>query len=103
MHQHQQREMPRAHKRTQTRFHANVATRSSSSQGVIKDLSANGICFQLRTDIQARLGMEVKIDSEELGHITGTVQWVRGDRIGVRLKLSSNTAAQISSYFKYFH
>ena len=34
--------------------------------------------------------------------ITGMVRWYRGDKIGIKLNLSSNTAAQISSYYKHF-
>ncbi|MCG5476716.1 MAG: PilZ domain-containing protein, partial [Sinorhizobium fredii] len=42
------------------------------------------------------------IRSAELGLLTGIVRWNRGDRIGIKLKLSSNTAAQIASYYKFF-
>lgn len=88
--------------RTQTKITGNVSCRTGSSNGIVKDLSDEGICFQLFFDIGARIGQEVTIRSEELGLLTGTVRWNRGDRIGIKLKLSSNTAAQIASYFKFF-
>ncbi|MCV9960529.1 PilZ domain-containing protein [Pararhizobium sp. BT-229] len=88
--------------RTTTKFTGQVTCKGGSSRGIVKDLSESGICFQLYFDINAKTGQEVSIESEEFGHLTGIVQWYRGDRIGIRLDTSSNTAAQISSYFKYF-
>ena len=92
----------RATQRTQTKITGTVTVKSGSSSGIVKDLSAAGICFQLYFDIHARTGQEVSINSNEFGHLTGVVQWYRGDKIGIRLDMSSKTAAQISSYFKYF-
>ena len=88
--------------RTTTKFTGEVTCKGGTSRGIVKDLSAAGICFQLYFDIHARTGQEVSINSNEFGHLTGVVQWYRGDRIGIRLDMSSKTAAQISSYFKYF-
>lgn len=92
----------RATPRTQTKITGNVSCKTGSSNGLVKDLSAEGICFQLYFDIGARIGQEVTIRSEELGVLTGIVRWSRGDRIGIKLNLSSNTAAQIASYYKFF-
>ena len=88
--------------RTATKFTGEVTCKGGTSRGIVKDLSAAGICFQLYFDIHARTGQEVSINSNEFGHLTGVVQWYRGDKIGIRLDMSSKTAAQISSYFKYF-
>ena len=88
--------------RAQTKITGNVSCKTGSSNGIVKDLSDEGICFQLFFDIGARIGHEVTIRSEELGLLTGIVRWNRGDRLGIKLKLSSNTAAQIASYYKFF-
>ncbi|WVT74923.1 PilZ domain-containing protein [Sinorhizobium chiapasense] len=88
--------------RTQTKITGMVTCKTGSSNGVVKDLSDEGICFQLYFDIGAKTGQEVTIRSEELGFLTGMVRWYRGDKIGIKLNLSSNTAAQISSYYKHF-
>jgi hypothetical protein len=93
---------PRVSSRDQTKITGTVTCKTESTNGIVKDLSDQGICFQLLFDIGARAGQEVTIESEELGHLTGMVRWCRGDRIGVKLNLSSNTAAQISSYYKFF-
>ena len=88
--------------RNQTKITGTVTCRSGSSNGIVRDLSDEGICFQLLFDIGARMGQEVTIRSEQLGFLTGMVRWARGDKIGIKLNLSSNTAAQISSYYKFF-
>ncbi|SDA66584.1 PilZ domain-containing protein [Sinorhizobium sp. NFACC03] len=92
----------RAGARTQTKITGMVTCKTGSSNGVVKDLSDEGMCFQLYFDIGAKTGQEVTIRSEELGFLTGMVRWYRGDKIGIKLNLSSNTAAQISSYYKHF-
>lgn len=97
-----QQVVERKAKRTETKFTAEVSCKGGKSRGFVKDLSPGGICFQLYFDINAKTGQEVTIDSDELGHLTGIVHWYRGDRIGIRLHASSNTSAQVSSYFKYF-
>ncbi len=93
----------RAAPRTRTKITGTVTCNKLSSIGTVTDLSANGICFQLVLDINAKTGQHVTIESEELGYLTGMVQWYRGNRIGIKLKLSSNTAAQIASFYKFFH
>ena len=99
---HYQQTIERKTVRTTTKFTGEVTCKGGMSRGIVKDLSAAGICFQLYFDINARTGQEVTINSNEFGHLTGVVQWYRGDKIGIRLDMSSKTAAQISSYFKYF-
>lgn len=88
--------------RDQTKITGTVTCKTGSSNGIVKDLSDQGICFQLLFDIGVRTGQEVTIQSQELGRLTGIVRWCRGDRIGIKLNISSNTAAQISSYYKFF-
>jgi len=92
----------RVSSRARTNITGNVSCKTGSSNGIVRDLSEEGICFQLLFDIGAQTGQEVSIRSEELGFLTGILRWTRGDRIGIKLKLSSNTAAQIASYFKFF-
>jgi hypothetical protein len=92
----------RASTRTQTKITGNVIWKTKSSNGVVVDLSDEGICFQFHSDIGLRAGDEVTIRSDELGFLNGTVRWASGNRIGIKLKLSSNTAAQIASYYRFF-
>jgi hypothetical protein len=88
--------------RTQTKITGNVSFKTKSSNGVVVDLSEEGICFQFDSDIGVRTGYEVTIRSNELGFLNGVVRWARGDRIGIKLNPSSNTAAQIASYYRFF-
>ncbi|AGG74345.1 ATP-binding protein [Sinorhizobium meliloti] len=92
----------RASSREETKITGTVTCKTGSTNGIVVDLSDEGICFRLLFDIGARTGQEVTIRSEELGFLSGMVRWARGDRIGIKLNLSSNTAAQISSYYKFF-
>lgn len=89
--------------RTRTRFFANACCRDKDTRSEVVDLSSSGLALRLFSDIQAAPGQEIIIDSPELGHLTGKVCWRRDDRIGVQLTPSTNLAAKIASYFRYFH
>lgn len=88
--------------RTKTKITGSVTYKTWSGNGVVVDMSEEGICFQFDSDIGLRTGDEVAICSNELGFLNGVVRWASGDRIGIKLKLSSNTAAQIASYYRFF-
>lgn len=93
----------RAAERTKTRIFATVTYVSQSVRARVIDLSATGIALELESPISASVNSQVSVDSEDLGHITGTVQWNHGGRIGLKLSLSSNTLAKLASYFRFFH
>lgn len=88
--------------RAQTKITGNVRFKTRSSNGVVVDLSKEGICFQFDSDIGVRPGYEVTISSNELGFLNGVVRWARGNKVGIKLNLSSNTTAQIESYYRFF-
>ena len=75
--------------RSKTRIFATVHYFSQSTRGRVVDLSATGMALEL--------------ESEDLGFIEGVVQWQHMNRLGLQLKLSTNTLAQLSSYFRFFH
>lgn len=89
--------------RTKTRIYGTVKYFNQSAKGRVVDLSATGIALELQEAFSAADGSRVKIESEELGFIEGTVRWCRGSRIGIQLHLNTNALAQVSSYFRFFH
>ncbi|MCB5204800.1 PilZ domain-containing protein [Neorhizobium sp. T786] len=93
----------RAAARTRTRIFATVRYYNQSARGRVVDLSATGMALELEERFNAADGSRVKIESDELGFIEGTVRWCRGSRIGIELHLNSNALAQVSSYFRFFH
>lgn len=93
----------RAAERTKTRIYATVTYVQQSARARVIDLSATGIALELETPINASVNSKVSVDSDDLGHITGMVQWNHGGRIGLKLSLSTNTLAKLSSYFRFFH
>ena len=93
----------RGAERTKTRIYATVSYVQQSTRARVIDLSATGIALELETPISASVNSQVSVDSDDLGHITGVVQWNHGGRIGLKLSLSTNTLAKISSYFRFFH
>lgn len=88
--------------RSRVALTAKVTCRGKTSGGTVVDFSDACVTIQLAYDIAAIQGQSVSIVSEEIGHLTGMVQWARGDKISVRLATSSNTTAKFESYFKQF-
>src|SRR5690606_23882580 len=93
----------RGAERTKTRIYATVRYFKQTAYGRVINLSATGIALELESPIDAAANSQVSIDSVDLGHLTGTVKWNHGGRLGLKLSLSTNTLAQISSYFRFFH
>lgn len=89
--------------RTKTRIYATVTYVQQSARARVIDLSETGIALELEEPISAAANSQVRIVSPELGHLTGIVVWNHGGRLGLRLSLSTNTLAQLSSYFRFFH
>ncbi|KXG86840.1 PilZ domain-containing protein [Agrobacterium bohemicum] len=89
--------------RSQTRIYGTVQYFNQSVRGRVVDLSATGMALELDGSFAAAKGSRVKVQSDDLGFIEGTVQWQHMNRLGLQLKLSTNTLAQLSSYFRFFH
>lgn len=69
----------------------------------IIDISRTGLCLSLKGWIGARPGSNIRIRTSELGLIEGTVRWYRAGKMGIKLDETTNTAAQVNSYFKHYH
>lgn len=89
--------------RSKTRIYGTVQYLNQKVQGRVVDLSATGMALELEGAFAAAKGSRVKVQSEDLGFIEGTVQWQHQNRLGLQLSLSTNTLAQLSSYFRFFH
>ncbi|MBD8689777.1 MULTISPECIES: PilZ domain-containing protein [Rhizobium/Agrobacterium group] len=89
--------------RSKTRIYGTVHYLNQTASGRVVDLSATGMALELEGPFAAAKGSRVKVESEDLGYIEGIVQWQRGSRLGLKLELSTNTLAQLSSYFRFFH
>ena len=93
----------RAAARKRTRIFGTVSYYNQSSRGRIVDLSATGLAMDLEGAFHAADGSRVRIESEELGVLEGTVTWCRSGRLGIRFNPNSNANAKVSSYFRFFH
>jgi hypothetical protein len=98
------KDMPvRATDRSNVRIFATVRVMHQSTRGRVVDLSPSGMALDLEKPVQAMAGQMVTIESEELGRLSGTIRWLRNGRLGIQYKLSTNSLAQITSYFRFFH
>lgn len=67
------------------------------------DISRTGMCIILKGWLNAGPGATVRVRCNELGLIEGTVRWYRAGKMGIHLAETSNTQAQVASYFRHFH
>jgi PilZ domain len=89
--------------RKRTRITGTVRYGMQQSPGRVVDLSAAGMALDLERPLSAAVGSRIRVESEALGLIDGTVQWCHGTRLGVAFDHSSNAFAKVSSYFRFFH
>lgn len=89
--------------RSKTSIYGTVRYYNQAAEGRVVDLSATGMALELRGPFHAANGSRVRIESDDLGFLEGTVVWTRGSRLGIKLQLSTNSLAKISSYFRFFH
>lgn len=93
----------RAAPRRKTRVAGKVTYYGQAVEGRIVDLSATGLALDLASPFKAAAGSPVKIESDDLGVLEGTVKWLHNGRLGIEFRPNSNAAAQVSSYFRFFH
>lgn len=89
--------------RKRTRIFGTVHYYNQAAKGRVVNLSATGMALDLTGPFHAASGSAVRIESEELGILEGIIKWAHGGRLGIEFKPNSNAAAQVSSYFRFFH
>jgi PilZ domain len=89
--------------RRHTRLIGSVRYLNRETEGRVVDLSPTGIALDLAGAFLGAAGSKVRIESDNLGAIEGTVRWMRNGRIGVEFGRNSNAAAQVAAYFRFFH
>jgi len=89
--------------RRNTRLIGTIKYLNRETEGRIVDLSAYGVAVDLAGSFLGAAGSRVRIECEEIGSLEGTVRWMRDGRIGIEFSRNSNAAAQVTSYFRFFH
>jgi hypothetical protein len=89
--------------RRKTSISGTVKYYSQITKGRVVDLSETGMALDLSGPFNAANGSPVRIESEELGILEGTVKWFHRGRLGIQFLPTSNAAAQVSSYFRFFY
>lgn len=69
----------------------------------IVDVSTTGMALDLAGPFRGTRGSRVRIECPELGTLEGVIRWMRDGRLGVEFDSSSNAAAQVTAYFRFFH
>ncbi len=89
--------------RKTTRILSTVRYVNLSAKGRVVNLSATGMALDLNGPFPAAAGSSVQIECEQFGILEGTIKWCHSGRLGIEFKPNSNAAAQVSSYFRFFH
>lgn len=89
--------------RKKTRIYGTVRYYNQAAKGRVVDLSDTGMALDLSGPFHAAAGSAVRIESDELGILEGTIKWCHGGRLGIEFRPNSNAAAQVSAYFRFFH
>jgi hypothetical protein len=76
---------------------------ASLTPGQVVDISTTGLAFDLAGPFRGIRGSKVRIECRELGALEGIVQWLKNGRVGIEFDGSSNAAAQVTAYFRFYH
>jgi hypothetical protein len=89
--------------RTRCRIAATLTYLGRPTPGQVIDISTTGMAFDLGGPFNGMRGSKVRIECRELGALEGQVKWLKSGRIGIEFNASSGAAAQVTSYFRFFH
>lgn len=89
--------------RSPVRIHGTVKIMQQTSPMRIVNLSQQGMALDIERPIQVLPGQQIEVLTEELGPIDGIVCWYSNGRLGLRYKMTTRAAAQVSSYFRFYH
>lgn len=92
----------RQHTRFRCRIRVRVNVRNQEHEGYALDMSEEGM--RVSTDSVADIwtGDEVEVFSEELGLVSGRVQWREPGEFGILFDQTTNTLAKVEHIRKYF-
>lgn len=88
--------------RFRCRIRVRIQVRNKHFEGYALDLSEEGARVSTDTIADIWTGDEAEIVSEELGLLTGRIQWREPGQFGLLFDNSTNTAAKINHIRKYF-
>ena len=74
-----------------------------TSGGMVVDISDDGVGIEMHNTSSISKGNFVELNNEKIGCIAGVVRWVRPRMIGVEFDRTSNNAAKVAAFFKFFH
>jgi PilZ domain. len=89
--------------RSRCRIDSKVRHLNQQVDARVVNVSRAGVALELFGKLHAASGSTVQIENPSLGLLEGTVRWCRNGRLGVHLRQSSKTLAQMSAYFRNFH
>lgn len=94
----------RREERNQVRLMGSLRYMTQELSCRVVNLSAEGIGLQLTGKHAMTIGAPVTFTSPELGHLRGSVVRIGNDGVvGLKLRHTTNTLAQVSAYFRFFH
>ncbi|KAA0689527.1 PilZ domain-containing protein [Neorhizobium sp. P12A] len=93
----------RRSQRSRARIMGKVHYLTKAVTGRIINISPIGVALDLQTPIHAAAGSKVRVECDDIGALDGIIRWTHSGRIGIEFDSNSNSAAQITSYFRFFH
>lgn len=93
----------RSAERRRSAFPVRIRYMGELTRANLYDISTTGAAFDLVECFKGAVGSRITIESEGLSALEGRIRWLLNGRIGVEFDPSSNSAAKVNAYFKFFH
>ncbi len=92
----------RSNRRHETSMFVKIRNGVYERGAMVVDISGEGIGVDMNDVRDMNNGDRVEVHSEKLGYLGGQIRWVRGHRLGIHFDMTSNNAAKIAAFFKYY-
>ena len=90
-------------KRSRCRIFATMSYLGCTAPVKIANVSTTGMALDLVGPFLGTRGSKVRVECPEIGVLEGIIRWMRDGRVGLEFDPSSNAAAQVTAYFRFFH
>ena len=94
---------PRRATRRRSSLEVTVICLGKTMPGRVHDISINGAAIDLATPFRGSAGTVIRLECTALCFVDGKIRWQNNSRIGIEFDPSTNAAAKVLAYFKFYH
>jgi hypothetical protein len=89
--------------RRRSSLEVTVKSLGMMASGRVHDISIAGAAIDLASPMTCVTGASIRLECLEFCFLEGKIRWQRNSRVGIEFDASTNAAAKLKAYFKFYH